>query len=159
MILAIDPGTEQSAWVQMVGAAIKDSAIEQNKDLLERMREWQQGPEWQTSRLGPSMLIEKVESYGMAVGADVFETVFWTGCFCEAWGHCERIPRKDVKMALCGSMKAKDANIRQAIIDRYGGKDKAIGKKKTPGPLYGVKSHIWSALAIAITWQIREGGE
>jgi hypothetical protein len=46
--------------------------------------------------------------------------------------------------------QAKDANIRQAILDRFGGKEKAIGKKANPGPLYGVKSHLWSALAVAL---------
>jgi hypothetical protein len=36
------------------------------------------------------------------------------------------------------------------MIDRFGpGKEKAIGRKATPGPLYGVKKDIWSALAIA----------
>ena len=62
------------------------------------------------------------------------------------------IYRKDVKLHLCGSPRAKDSNIRQALIDRFGpGKEKAIGLKKTPGPLYGVKSHVWAALAVAVT--------
>ena len=34
-------------------------------------------------------------------------------------------------------------------------KDAAIGKKATPGPLYGVKSHAWAALAVAITAEAR----
>jgi hypothetical protein len=49
-------------------------------------------------------------------------------------------------------MKAKDANIRQALIDIYGGNDKAIGNKKTPGPLYGIKGDLWAALAVAVTF-------
>jgi len=57
-------------------------------------------------------------------------------------------------------MRAKDANIRQALIDRYGpGKDKAIGQKKTPGPLYGFKSHEWAALAVAVTWMDQQGAK
>jgi len=55
--------------------------------------------------------------------------------------------RKEVKIYLCGSMKAKDPNIRQALIDRLGDP----GTKKNPGPTYGVKSHAWSALAVAVT--------
>jgi hypothetical protein len=47
-------------------------------------------------------------------------------------------------------MRAKDANVRQAILDRFGGKDKAIGKKGCYGPLRSIKSHLWSALAIAL---------
>ena len=55
-------------------------------------------------------------------------------------------------MYLCHSMKAKDGNIRQAILDLYGGKDVALGNKKRPGPLYGVSKDIWAALAVAITY-------
>ena len=50
-------------------------------------------------------------------------------------------------------MRAKDANVRAALIDRFGpSKRKAIGLKATPGPLYGVHSHMWSALAVAVTY-------
>ena len=49
-------------------------------------------------------------------------------------------------------MRAKDSNIRQAVMDMYGSsKEVAIGNKKKPGPLYGVVKDIWSSLAIAIT--------
>ena len=55
-------------------------------------------------------------------------------------------------MHLCGSAKAKDSNIRQAIIDRYGGDPKrCIGTKKAPGPLYGISADQWAALALALT--------
>jgi len=64
----------------------------------------------------------------------------------------ERISRRAVKLHLCGSARAKDANIRQALIDRYGG-SAAIGRKAAPGPLYGVSKDVWSALAIAVTYQ------
>ena len=100
-----------------------------------------------------------VQSFGMAVGAEVFETVFWIGRFIQAWSmggafdRWSRVYRKDIKLHLCGSMRAKDSNIRQAILDRFGGKTKALGSKREPGPLYGARSHIWSALAVAITWR------
>ena len=48
-------------------------------------------------------------------------------------------------------MRAKDSNIRQALLDLYGGdKRKAIGIKAEPGPLYGIKSHMWAALGVAV---------
>ena len=84
----------------------------------------------------------------------------------EAWESAtgtkpQQVYRKDVKMHLCGSMRAKDTNIRQAIIDRYpasgGGKCPQIGTKKEPGPLYGVSKDIWSALAVAITYSETKG--
>ncbi len=52
-----------------------------------------------------------------------------------------------------------DAILRQLVIDRYGGKDKAIGKgptKKTagsPGPLYKISKDMWQALALAIAYK------
>jgi hypothetical protein len=94
----------------------------------------------------------------MAVGAEVFETCVWAGRFIERWYRNPRRPthlrvyRRDVKLHLCGSMRAKDANVRQALIDRYGpGKEKAIGRKAAPGPLYGISGDCWAALGVAVT--------
>jgi hypothetical protein len=90
-----------------------------------------------------------IASYGMAVGREVFETCVWIGRFIQArqpMQH-ELIYRRDVKIHLCGSPRAKDANIRQSLLDKFG----EVGTKKNPGPLFGVKSHVWSALAVAVT--------
>lgn len=73
-----------------------------------------------------------IASYGMAVGKEVFETCVWIGRFIEIAIfkniEVEYIYRKDEKMNLCNSMKAKDSNIRQALIDRFG----EVGTKKNP---------------------------
>jgi hypothetical protein len=45
-------------------------------------------------------------------------------------------------------MRAKDSNIRQALIDRFG----EPGTKKVPGLLYGIKKDEWSALALGVFW-------
>ena len=37
-----------------------------------------------TGGLPDVVVIEKIESYGMAVGAEVFDTVLWAGRFAEA---------------------------------------------------------------------------
>lgn len=104
------------------------------------------------------LAIEMVASYGMAVGKEVFETVRWIGRFQQAYHDPDAVHlvyRKDVKMHLCGTTKAKDPNVRQAIIDLFpatgGGKTPQIGTKSQPGPLYGVSSHAWPALGVAIT--------
>ncbi len=102
------------------------------------------------------MTFESIESYGMAVGREVFETVWWTGRFFEAvarrGANASRLPRKAVKLHLCGSVRAPDSNIRIALLDRFGGTELAKGTKKAPGPLFGIKSHEWAALALAVTW-------
>ena len=102
------------------------------------------------------IVIEKVESYGMAVGAEVFDTVWWAGRFAEAACRVPVVmfPRRAVKLALCGDSRAKDANILQALIDRFGGSG-AIGRKAAPGPLYGISRDVWSALAIAVTYTLQ----
>ena len=92
-----------------------------------------------------------IASYGMAVGASVFETCVWIGRFmAEAFSSSgrdlHRVFRKDVKLHLCNSPRAKDANVRQALLDRIGPQ----GTKKAQGPTYGIKSHEWAALAVAV---------
>jgi len=107
---------------------------------------------------GATLAIEMIASYGMAVGREVFETCVWIGRFQQAWHTPDGVKlvyRRDVKMQLCGSPKAKDANIRQALLDMFpatgGGKTPQIGTKAQPGPLYGITSHAWAALAVAVT--------
>jgi len=67
----------------------------------------------------------------MPVGKEVFDTCVWIGRFQQiALPNVDTkfIYRKDEKMNICNSMKAKDSNIRQALIDRFG----AVGTKKNP---------------------------
>ena len=137
-ILAIDPGPVKSAFVRWDGERVIECAWIDNADVRETIRMC-----WQSQ-----IAIEMIASYGMAVGADVFQTCVEIGRMVEAAGGCVSLVfRRDVKLHLCGSARAKDPNVRQALLDRFG----PVGKKKTPGPLYGVKSHIWSALAVAVT--------
>jgi len=145
-ILAIDPGSAQSAWLQFDGTQPGAFGISANDVLVRALR---------TGGLPDVVVIEKIESYGMAVGAEVFDTVWWAGRFAEAASRVlvVMLPRRAVKLALCGDSRAKDANIRQALIDRFGG-PAAIGRKAAPGPLYGISRDVWSALAIAVTYSI-----
>lgn len=162
-ILAIDPGYEKSAMM------VYDTAerrplwfdIQQNVDaIITAMLSYS----WYDKTPIERLAVEMVASYGMAVGKEVFETVYWIGRFCQAWsahhgmGTVARIYRKDVKMHLCHSMRATDANIRAALIDRFGpGKEKAVGTKYAPGPLYGIKKDLWAALAVAVTYADTRG--
>ena len=146
-ILAIDPGSAQSAWLRYDGTRPKGFGITANDVLVRALR---------TGGLPDVVVIEKVESYGMAVGAEVFDTVLWAGRFAEAAHRAQVVllPRRAVKLALCGDSRAKDANIRQALLDRFGG-SAAVGRRAAPGPLYGISRDVWSALAIAVTYTLR----
>lgn len=145
-VVAVDPGYETSAWVRYDGQRVVAHAIEPNGQLLERLSQVDDA----------HVTFESIESYGMAVGREVFETVWWTGRLFEAvvrqGATASRVPRKSVKLHLCGSARAQDSNIRVALVDRFGGTAAGIGKKNTPGPLFGIKSHEWAALALAVTW-------
>jgi hypothetical protein len=136
-ILAIDPGTTHSAYVLYGNGIIFDHGWISNHD----MRQVLIGIEYN------AVAIEMIASYGMAVGASTFETCVWIGRFTEiARIEPTLCYRKDIKLFLCGTMRAKDANIRQALLDLIGPQ----GTKAQPGPTYGIKSHTWAALAVAV---------
>ncbi len=51
-------------------------------------------------------------------------------------------------------MKAKDSNIKQALINRYANHDFRSGKgmKKNPDTFYGVAKDVWQAIAVGVTY-------
>lgn len=160
-IFAVDPGQEKSGFViyDSETQQIVKKGIEQNEpDLTLRI---------QGTTIADILVIEKIESFGMSVGQSVFDTCVWIGRFVEIWRHkyigiLQRedpfylMPRKEVKLQICGTLRAKDKNIRQALIDRFpaigGGKIPQIGTKSEPGLLYKMSSHMWSALALAVAY-------
>lgn len=142
-VMAVDPGPSKSGWAFYDCEAKKVIAagVDSN-DAMRRIIVTNAGD-------NDLLAIEMIASYGMAVGKDVFETCVWIGRLLEFWSPRDSrlVYRKDVKMHLCGTPRAKDGNIRQALIDKLGPQ----GKKAEPGPTYGVSSHAWAALAVAVT--------
>lgn len=142
-ILAIDPGTEESALVLWDGCRITDHAKLKNSEILDRLCS-----PWLTR---PIVWIEMVASFGMPVGREVFETCVWIGKFIQAHEskHNSAVllaTRHRVKLHLCHSARAKDSNVRQALVDRFGGK----GTKAAPGITYGLAGDEWQAFALAV---------
>jgi hypothetical protein len=190
-ILAVDPGTEKSGWVLYDATERRPLqwGWEPNEDVEDRAEN--HGNQHLDSQCLP-LAVEWVSNHGMAVGQDVFWTVYWIGRFSRAYSGSTvnpkllLIPRSEIKLHICGQQRAKDGNVRQALIDRWGGDAKAIGGRKCkgckgkgwfgrrhyvcqlcdgsgyespPGPLYGISSHVWQALALAVTASHRlEGG-
>lgn len=156
IVYGLDPGTAQSALVLLADGRVIEHRTEPNAEILASLRRLTAATTipW-SATTGRVLVIEQIESMGMAVGQEVFETVWWSGRFAEAFHPqpVSRVTRRQVKLHLCGSMQAKDTHVRQAILDRYGpGKATAVGRKATPGPLYGLVGHEYAALAVALTW-------
>jgi len=155
IIVGIDPGNIHSAYAAYDEAThtVLEADKVENGQLLGYLNVQQDS---QTL-----FAIEMIASYGMPVGATVFDTCVWIGRFYETIIGAQMMApalvyRKDVKMYLCHTMRAKDSNIRQAIIDRFpatgGGKVPQIGTKKEKGPLFGIRSDIWAAIGVALTY-------
>ena len=148
MILAIDPGPEESAYLGMDdGRPIYHGKVS-NEELTGHVK-------WDSYDY---LVIEEIRSYGMAVGMEVLRTARWTGYF-ESTARDSNKPtifvgRQEVKLYWCQSPRAKDANVRRALLDHYG----PPGTKKAPGVTYGIKKDIWSALAIAGYWHAKQNG-
>ncbi|KKK65630.1 hypothetical protein LCGC14_2972200 [marine sediment metagenome] len=178
-ILAIDPGTTKSAYLlYQEGSILGFDKLDNCQILLVA--------EGCNANL---MAIEMPACYGMAVGKSVFETCRWVGIFQQAFGlsktylvyrkSCSDEGVDSILMHLCHNTRAKDTNVRRAIIDLYGGDEKAIGGvrcrkcngkgwfgagrpvcpvcngdkwKSPPGPLKGIVDDAWAALAVAITF-------
>lgn len=153
MIFSIDPGNEYSAYVLLDEhlTPIAKGKV-QNEELLKIIQDV-------FSSNIEHVAIEMVASYGMPVGATVFETCVWIGRFYQAIHEQSGvipkfIYRKDEKINLCGSLKAKDSNVVQALIDRFAPNtpNKGKGSKKEQGFFYGFAKDIWQAYAVAITY-------
>jgi hypothetical protein len=182
-VLAIDPGNTESAFVVYDGERPVEFGKWSNDTLLRQI---------QVGHIGntANMAIETLKPRGMPTSFEEMQTQLWAGRYWQAWWDRQggekfalseptQVFRIDVKRHLCGKVTANDSNIRAALIDLFGGQNKAIGGKKChackgngwrgrnrdvcdyckggkwehpPGPLKGIAEDVWSALAIAITW-------
>lgn len=154
-VLAIDPGNAESGWCVIDGDTRRPLHFGKvdNDVLLDSFYDVDNASDW--PRLD-RVAIEMVASYGMAVGADVFETCVWIGRFTEALrrqgNEVDLIKRNPVKVHHCYSAKAKDSNIRQTLVDRFalGERNHGKGTKAEPGWFYGFHTDVWQAYALAV---------
>lgn len=149
-LLAIDPGNKESGVVLIDSGSYRpldcgklpNSAVESYLAITGEFDE---------------VVIEMVASYGMPVGATIFDT-------CVAIGRFERILdsrqidhgrlfRRQVKHNLCGRISSKDKDVVSALTARFAPGEANMGKgtKSMPGWFYGFKSDIWQAYALGVT--------
>ena len=162
-LMAIDPGTTESGWVEVEHDGktiirVLDKGKSRNEEILRRLY-YMVGTH--------DIAIEMVASYGMPVGREVFETCVWIGRFLQAAailpGHTAEhlVYRMEEKSRICHSGKANDSTIRHALVDMFapGQKNYGKGTKKAPGFFYGFGEDVWQAMAVAVTWVDRQKGD
>lgn len=153
IVAACDPGPQQSGIVVWDGQKILAHEIADSPTVRQRIADWGR---WAKP---PLFVIERIECYGMPVGKDTFQTVYESGRFIECAERanvpCILMPRRDVKLHICGTPRAKDSNILTALVDRFA--DRSLygkygkGTSGNKGPFFGCKSHTFAALALAVT--------
>lgn len=160
MLLAIDPGNIESAYVIVENDLSKviDKGKVPNDELISIIQRAKDT--YPIDRTA----VEMIASYGMAVGKEVFDTCLWIGRFYQVLtetfsGEASEpllVYRIQEKNILCHNSRARDSNIRQALIDRFG----IVGTKKKPGYFYGFKKDIWAAMAVAVVlYELTKEGE
>ena len=144
-ILAIDPGARESGVVEFLSGKVFQAGVVANQTVMTLCCE----PRFDV------VAIEDFVTY-RAVDRNSRETLKWIGAF-RWWAEhyttrVLELTRSEIKSHLCGGCKGiKDSHVWAACCDWYGlGTKEAKGTKKDPGPLYEVKSHARSALAVAL---------
>jgi hypothetical protein len=153
IILAIDPGSSHSAYVVLSGDNVIGHDKVANHELLEILECNRMG--MQVFAAKPDhLVIELAESFGAKVWAQVFTTTLWAGRFVQAFGgDFTTLGRRAIKLHVTGSTRAKDVQVRQCLVDMWGGELKARGSKQKPGPLHKLTADRWAALAVAVTYR------
>ena len=152
IILAIDPGPVTCGVVvydPQARRVLRSWKADPVEEVLTTISAWK-------LREGSRLLvaIERVQSTGQS-GASLLQTS-------EVVGRLQQraldlvisvvlLYRREVCSALHVHGAGKDAQVRQRMIEIHGGsKEIAVGRKANPGPLYGVASHAWQALGLAV---------
>lgn len=152
-IIAIDPGPETSGAISFDTETMRvnwSKPAMPNESVLMLVREVSQRDRFKIA-------CECIEAMYAHVGKETVLTIRFTGRIEEAGGALNPVvllSPQEVKKRVCGTASAKDPAVRQALIDRLG----PPGSKKQPGPTFGVSSHAWRALAVAIAATAPDAG-
>jgi len=151
--IGIDPGEKESAIVIIFENKIIDKCILMNHEVLDYLYILILDNKDKIKKVA----IEKMQNYGIVCGESIFQTIFWSGRFyqdlCDYGLEPHMITGDDIKIELCDTKRIGDKEIRERLIQIYG----KPGTKKQPGGTYGIKSHMWTALAVAHTLRVKSG--
>lgn len=127
-ILGIDPGSERSGYVLLVNGVPDEHGWVLNMQLLQRLRDGFAD--------GAHLAVETLHPRGELASRDAFETQLWAGRYVEAADQRgtqhTKIDPLDSRLAVTGRSNAKDGEVKQALIDMFGGNAQAIGGVRCP---------------------------
>jgi hypothetical protein len=187
-VLSIDPGPVRSGYVVLHDGVPVKWGWEDNDWLRGMIADYAADEEF-NGLSAVHVAVEYLRPRGMPTAGEEMDTLYELGRLTAdvPRDRIVKISRHEVKMALCGNVRAKDANIRAALIDRFGGQSVAIGAIKCPsckgrklvglgkkrgpcadcdgtgwesppGILAGITGHATQALALGITFLDRQNG-
>lgn len=163
-ILGIDPGpvTHGAVLYDTVDRRVVWSDKAATQDQVEAVA---LEHDWQTFRI----VIERPAAMG-AIGSGVvghmLDTAWAAGAMSEALClhgfFVDEMTRREVLryLGVLTGKGAADSRVRAACIadHEHPGGPSAVGRKRAPGPLYGVSSHAWQALGLVLAF-INKGKE
>ncbi len=141
-VLGIDPGTHESGFVLLIDGKVASSGVMENEDMLRVVQD-------DKSDL---LAIEGFLARGNVIDNNCVQTIRWEGRFQQAWGCPDEVllvSRLAVKKFLSLPGSANDAKVNARLREVFGEK----GTKAKPGPSFGITSHAWPALGVALAAQ------
>jgi hypothetical protein len=139
----IDPGTYDSALVGVDENFKVITKLYDSNKTIEEFLSLNSNPQ-------DPLVIEFIQSYGLAVGQTTFLTCRAIGRFEKSWGHDKNTflyARPTILSHITGGVRGKGkTQIIAALKLRF-------GEAKKGYPLEGIKKHLWDALAAAVYHQ------
>jgi len=156
ILLGIDPGPTTS------GVCVYDATTAPYVVASHARLQWHDAREWLRAYPGVQVVCERTQA-GPPSSSVVLTTeiVGRVQEACDLLGHPLVLKyRREVLQALgCAVAGNKDALVRQVLIGMHGGTElAAVGHTKRRGPLWGVSSHSWQALALCVAHRLQSGG-
>lgn len=143
IILGVDPGPEKSAYIEWdhINKKIYNIGIVNNKDFISNCIRYNQ------FKHNLFLAIEVPKIFGNKVWQQVIDTAFIAGQIVGKINFpFKKVAPNEWKLHITGKRGANDQLVKQALMARFGPK----GTKKNPGKLYGLKTHLWDTLGIAV---------
>ncbi|QIG64795.1 hypothetical protein SJC03_117 [Bacteroides phage SJC03] len=160
VILAYDPGNEQTGWIVVLedNSKLIYKNKDNNSDCYLKTIEFLNNKEFNIVKVG----IEYPSSYGMLTNQTLLDTCTFCGILCQLFLQYnikpELIFRKSIKMFLNGSVRAKDSEVNNRVRE-YVGEDYTIKKpnswywneevEKYGGARYA-NNDMYAAIAVAL---------